>query len=299
MITQTLSPHEKPPVKTRKPLWIALVAGVLVVGLAAAYVLIRPETTVVREEANQTAAASPTELEEVSELRTFFGHQSVGQNIVDAIPGIYAATGLSAPNLIESSTALAGSGGYIQHAYLGTNGDPLGKIAEFDRIMRSGVADQVDVAAMKLCYIDFDGSTDVDRVFTAYRDTLAGLERDYPNVTFVYMTAPLTADRGMVKRVKVRLGIDDSYSPADNVVREAFNEKIRAQYSQTGQMFDIAGAQSTVDGSRALRSFDSANYYAMEDSLASDLGHLNQHGSAVVGSAFLAAVAQASRAHAG
>lgn len=295
MSTQTLSPHGGMDSKGRgrKRIWKALAASVSIAGLVISYTLIRPETTVVEEESYDTTTASRGQLTDVTKLRIFFGHQSVGQNIIDAIPGIYSAAGVSGPTIVESSTPQTMSGGYIEHAHIGTNGDPLGKVAEFDRIMRSGIANEVEVAAMKLCYVDFNGSTDVQEVFDGYRDTLAGLERDYPNVTFMHLTVPLTAERDWVKRVKSRLGLSDYYSPYENVIREQFNAKIRAEYSDTGRLFDIAAAQSTVDGTRVLRSYGGANYYSMAEPLSSDLGHLNPEGAALVGSAFLASIAQA------
>lgn len=295
MSTPTLTPQNDTGSKrhARGRIWTALAASVVAMGLLAWYITIRPESTVVRDEPYEVGTTTSDQLARLADLRIFFGHQSVGQNIIDAIPSIYAAARVDAPTIVESATPLPMPGGYIQHAHIGTNGDPIGKIAEFDRIMRSGVADNVDVAAMKLCYIDLEGKVDVEAVFTSYRDTLTALERDYPNVTFIYLTAPLTTERDWVKRLKARLGVSDYYPPSDNVIREEFNEKIRSEYAPTGRLFDIAAVQSTVDGTRALRNYDDADYYSMEESLSSDLGHLNTDGAAIVGSAFLASIAQA------
>lgn len=293
MSTGTLSPEGSTRAASRRRGWLAANVAAVAVGLFATYLLVRPETTVVSDGPYRLGAASQSELTEVAGLRTFFGHQSVGQNIIDAIPAIYASQDTPSPTIVESSTPLQASGGYLQHAFIGTNGDPLGKIADFDRIMRSGVASQIDVAAMKFCYIDFNESTDVDQVFNFYQETLGRLSKDYPNVTFLYITVPLTTERSLVTRVKDRLGLSDFNPPADNVIREKFNRKVRAEYSDSGRLFDIAAAQSTSDGIRTLRSYDGAEYYAMESSLASDLGHLNESGATAIGSAFLEAVAQA------
>lgn len=293
MSTGTLSPEGSTRAAGRRRGWLAAAAAAVAVGLVAAYMLVRPETTVVRDASYSTGVASQAQLADVAKLRIFFGHQSVGQNIIEAIPNIYAAQDVPGPTIVQSSAPIEMSGGYLQHAFVGTNGDPLSKISDFDRIMRSGIAGRVEVAAMKFCYIDFNEDTDVDQVFSHYQDTIERLSGDYPNVTFMYITVPLTTERSLVTRTKARLGLSDFNPPADNVVRERFNQKVRAEYSGTGRLFDIAAAQSSSGGIRTLRIYDGADYYSMESALASDLGHLNQTGATVIGSAFLEAIAQA------
>lgn len=298
MSTGRPSPEGRTQLEGRRRGWLAAAAAAIAVGLVAVYVLIRPETTVVRDVSYRTEAPTQAQLADVARMRIFFGHQSVGQNIIEAIPDLYAAQNVPGPAIVESSAPIQMPGGYFQHALIGTNGDPLGKVSEFDRIMRSGVAGRVDMAAMKFCYIDFNEGTDVGQVFNVYKDTLERLSADYPNVTFMYVTVPLTTERSFVTRAKARLGLSDFNSPADNVVREKFNERVRGEYAGTGRLFDIAAAQSAEDGVRALRNYGGADYYAMEASLASDLGHLNHTGATAIGSTFLEAIAQARESNA-
>jgi hypothetical protein len=177
---------------------------------------------------------------------------------------------------------------------IGENGDPLGKLVEFDLVIRGGVGDVVDVAVFKFCYVDFHEGDDVDEIFDAHRSTLAALERDYPDVTFVYTTVPLTTERGPLGRVKGRLGMGDNLGPEHNVVREQLNSKIRAEYVDSGRLFDIAAIQSSnSEGERVLRTFGGSEYYAMEGSLSSDPGHLNTAGAALVAGALVATVTDA------
>jgi len=49
----------------------------------------------------------------------------------------------------------------------------------------------VDIAFMKFCYVDGEAGTDIDSIFSAYRDTLARPEADFPGVIFVHMIVPL------------------------------------------------------------------------------------------------------------
>lgn len=241
----------------------------------------------------ETPIATSDDLEAFAGHRVFFGHQSVGFNILDALPGVFQEEGVKAPSVFQSREAPAGAA--IVHTAIGQNGHPLEKIAEFDRIMRGGMADAVDVAIVKLCYVDFrEGKVDGDEVFVAYRDTLAALTRDYPGTAFVAATSPLTTERGPLGKVKASLGRGDKLGPEHNVVREQFNALMRAEYTEPGTLFDIAAIQSTdSDGERISYERQGDSYYAMDKAYASDPGHLNSSASAVAASAFVAVLADA------
>lgn len=181
----------------------------------------------------------------------------------------------------------------IQDALIGANEDPLRKIEDFAARVRSGVGEQVDVAMMKLCYIDVTARTDVDALFATYRTTLSALERDHPQVTFVHVTVPLTAERSGLSKLRARLTGNDRYGSDENVARERLNALIRAAYASQ-HLFDLAGVESTrPDGSRVTGRHDGADYFALYDGYASDLGHLNAAGAEVAAAAWLTAVAGA------
>ena len=150
------------------------------------------------DEPGQRAASGITadDLAKVSRTRVFFGHQSVGMNVLDGVPGIYAAHGMAAPPIEQDGIRPGQDGGFVGHAFIGENEKPLLKIQDFDAKMRSGIGEQVDVAMMKLCYVDVTSDTDVGALFAAYRETIAALERDFPKVTFVHVTVPLMTEPG-------------------------------------------------------------------------------------------------------
>lgn len=237
--------------------------------------------------------ATDEDLEAVASSTVFFGHKSVGYNILGALPAIYEDRGIEPPAVVET-VDVPGTPA-VAHIAVGENGHPIEKIQEFDGLMRSGVADSTDVAILKLCYVDFRvGEVDVEEVFATYRDTLAALARDYPDTAFVAATAPLTTERGPLGKVRAALGRGDSLGPEHNVVREEFNELMRAEYTEPGQLFDIAAVQSTDEqGDRVGYERDGQVYYSMEKAYASDPGHLNRDGAAVAASAFLAVMADA------
>lgn len=280
---------------------LAVVSGVAVLGAAGtSYALTRPLSKAVGTETYDVAEATADQLATVGDLTVFFGHQSVGGNMMDALPEVYAAAGVTAPAIVRGEEVPAGRGPVMLHTNIGRNRDPLGKIAAFDAAIRGGLGDVVDAAVLKLCFVDFVEGTDAEAVFAAYRDTMAALERDYPDVVFVYTTVPLTIDMdGAIAvakaRVKSLLGrATSSFHPEHNVVREQYNAMIRAEYGATGRLFDIAAVQATnADGIQQVRSYDGATMFAMEEFLSSDPGHLNPQGGAIVASAFVAAIADA------
>lgn len=238
---------------------------------------------------------STVDLEKVARTRVFFGHQSVGGNILDGVPAVYAAHGVQAPPIEERRTAPeAATGGFISHALVGENYEPVQKIKDFDAVIRGGVGGQVDVAVLKLCYIDVTPGTDVDAVFATYRDTMAALERDFPQVAFVKTTVPLTTEPGRLAKVKQWANGNDDYGAAANATRERLNQMIRKEY-RDDHLFDVAAVESTAgDGSRSSGRHDQQPYFVLYDGYAADSGHLNEDGSLRAATAWLAAVAQAS-----
>src|SRR4051794_6853326 len=171
----------------RRPLLIsiALLGAAGLVGVAAVV-----HSTPGRTEDYIIPVADRSDLRTAATTKIFFAHQSVGYNLMEAVPGVFHRDSMPPPAVIETRTAPPGPG--IFHSRIGRNGDPRGKITEFDRIMRSGLAARVDVAILKLCYVDFAAGTDVSALVAAYRDTLAALAREYPGTAFVAATVPLT-----------------------------------------------------------------------------------------------------------
>ncbi|MFD4327795.1 hypothetical protein ACFWQC_24405 [Nocardioides sp. NPDC058538] len=231
---------------------------------------------------------SDDELRTSGETTVLFGHQSVGTNILDGILRVYADAPVPAPVIAEVSSVEDARHPTFMHAYLGVNGEPLGKFAAFADVMDTRAAAHVDVALMKLCYADVTASTDVHPVFDAYVSTMADLEAAHPDVRFLYTTVPLTADRNWKSKVKAVLGGDDRMGPADNVARERYNALIRERYAATGRLVDIAAVESAGTG---LRSEDGNVYHVLNENLTFDRGHLNEAGSEAVAAELLKMVA--------
>jgi len=272
-------------------------AVALAIAGVAAWVVTSRQMNKERSMTSQHSVAVPSgittdDLAEVSRMKVFFGHQSVGMNILDGVRAVYAAHGMAAPPIEEGSTQPGRDGGFIDHAFIGENGNPLLKIQDFGAKMRSGIGQAVNMAMMKFCYVDINGSTDVDTLFDSYRTSMAALQREFPDVIFNYVTVPLTTEPGLRAKMK-RLLTGISRSAADNAARERLNALIRRQYAGD-HLFDLAAIESTApDGSRAVGSYQGQRYHALHDGYAADYGHLNGEGAQTVATAWLKTIARA------
>jgi hypothetical protein len=228
------------------------------------------------------------ELEAVASKRVFFGHQSVGRNMLEGIAALEAESGGSGPRIVEDRSGAALATPALAHATIGTNGAPSGKIRDFVAIVEGGVGSKADVALMKFCYVDITGGTDIDGLFAEYKDALARLRAEYPRTAFPMVTVPLmTIERGPKAFVKRILGMPLN-GTADNAARERFNELVRRACPDGKGLFDLARIESTgADGSELRYSYKGQGFPALCPEYSSDGGHLNERGARVVASSFL------------
>lgn len=285
----------------RRP--VAAVVALVVLVLAVTVVADRwSKEKSIPIQGNVASAITTADLTAVARTRVFFGHFNVGMSVLNAIPGVYADHGVSAPPIEQGRAEAGPNGGFIAHKSIDEGVIDAGKTAleDFDRTMRGGMGRQVDVALMKFCWGDIANSTDVDALFARYRDTMAALERDFPDVTFIHVTVPLTTEPGLFTeletRLKILIGRRQVRGPRANVARERLNALIRGEYAGR-HLFDLAAIESTKpDGTRVSGSYDNRGYFALYDGYGSDeWGTLNAVGAKIAATAFLEAIAQASR----
>jgi hypothetical protein len=195
----------------------------------------------------------------------YFGHQSVGFNIMDGVEALTVAASGSKPRVAQTAAPASMEKGVFAHAGNGSNGDPVGKASAFQTTIRGGVGDKVDIAFFKFCYVDFGGGTNVAAVFADYQSKMAALKSAYPGVRFVHFTVPLT-----------------TVESSDNAVRERFSDLVRQAYAGKEPVFDLAKVESTrPDGS----SETVGGVRALVSAYSSDGGHLNATGAEVVSKA--------------
>ena len=209
--------------------------------------------------ASSTWPLSDAQVQSLLSKRMFFGHQSVGTNIVQGIQDLMSADSRLAVHLVSSSNPGSVTGAAFIESPIGSNGDPTSKDWAFAAIVNNGVGAQGGIAMYKYCYVDINDSSDVQQIFHNYQANLETLKTTYPAMKVVPITVPLAT------------------TPSKG--RNDFNNLVRQAYS-SAPIFDLAEVESThSDGSRSYSVVDGENIYTLAPEYTTDGGHLNEVGS--------------------
>lgn len=219
-------------------------------------------------------ASAAEDLRKLARLRVYFGHQSVGENIVAGLEDLKRKTGVEELVVARLEPGAVPAGPAFLHSAVGQNRAPDSKFDAFLSLMDGPLAGKVDVAFVKLCYVDIDRDTDVDAVFARYAALVETMKSKHPEVKLVHVTAPLMVKEGYGRfkyLIKSALGMEN-----DNVRRNLFSQRLREKYAGD-LIFDLERIESTYpDGSR--ESFDSGRHFGLVHGYTSDGGHLSELG---------------------
>lgn len=239
---------------------------------------------------NQTAGdASANQPKEIKLNRTtfdklgaksiYFGHMSVGNNIMEGVQDILRENPDAELDVRETESIDPAGKGLFAHSPIGDNMHPLKKIANFKTKIANNIGDHADIAFFKFCYIDIKADRDTEQVLTTYQQTMSRLKQKYPKTTFVHVTVPLTVvQTGWKVPVKKLIGkAPGGY--LDNIVRNRFNQKLIGAYAGKEPVFDLARVEATrPDGSVVTFKWEGKTYLGMSGYYASDGRHLNAQG---------------------
>jgi hypothetical protein len=224
-------------------------------------------------------------------LRIVFGHQSVGDNLLDGLRALMAGHPDALP-ISELGAPLPAGGGII-HARIGANHDPLSKCTHMEALIDGPLASAVDLALFKLCYVDIDERTDTAALARAYLATLDGLAARHPGLIVVAVTAPLrTVERGWGVWLRERLGRVNRAKTA-NLARARFNQAVRTGFAGR-PLFDLAAAQATrPDGRHEMFRMDGQAVESLHGGYTTDGGHLTPAAARHLAGLWLATLAAA------
>jgi len=225
---------------------------------------------------------------QLAHKKIFFGHQSVGNNIMNGVDILLREASGVPLNIKETRNPEDFKNPVFAHAKIGTNKDPLSKIQDFQSAMQSSIGDKAEIAFFKFCYIDIVAETDVDHVFSAYKQVMTELANTYKNTRFFHVTVPLrTVQTGFRAQIKNQIGRPIG-EYAENIKRNRFNEKMRQEFANDGTVFDLAKIESTyAEGNRFLFEKDGNEYEALIPEYTEDGGHLNTLGQKIVAMEFI------------
>jgi hypothetical protein len=256
----------------------------------------RTETNLYQlEKMNLLKNIPQTQWDTLASKKIYFGHQSVGFNIMDGVKmhlkdnpniGLHIAEGQS-PDIFTTTV--------FAHDRNGKNGDPKSKIDAFCNAVESGLGNSIDMAGFKFCYVDFKKGTDVNDVFQYYKFKMKALQLKYPNLQIVHFTVPIRSlqkgPKGLINKILGReIGV------SDNSVRQKFNDLLLNEFK--GQpVFNIAQFESTFpDGSRCFTEVAGEKIYSMVPAYTYDSGHLSDKGKFIVSAHLLTFLAEQSNA---
>lgn len=259
-----------------------------VAALAVAFSAIAATTA---SAATPGGASANDELIRLGSRTVFFGHQSVGMNVLDGVQLLASQSGTEV-RIVELRPGDAVPPGSLAHAWVGKNHDPASKIEAFARAVDSLPAPGVDIAMVKLCYVDFTADTDAAALLARYRAGIEELQRRHPGTTFVHVTAPVSMlERGAKALLKQALG-KAPYGLVENVRREEYNQLLRQSYEGKEPIFDLARLESTApDGRVETVEWKGRRVPAMVPAYTDDGGHLNREGKLLAARALVSLLA--------
>lgn len=219
----------------------------------------------------------------LSKHKYYFGHQSVGYNILDGINDIMQENPQARIHIVDTKDPAMLNDGVLAHSSVGQNTDPVSKLVDFANTMENGIGEKADYAFMKFCYVDFSTNTDVKKVFYEYKKTHDELKRKYPETTFIHVTTPLTSKRSDLKTLTKNLVKRVIGRPVrtykDNIKRNEFNEMVREEYKDKAFLFDLAKIEATnPDGEMLTITKEGNTFPNMIPAYTYDGGHLNESG---------------------
>jgi hypothetical protein len=231
-----------------------------------------PETAV------RETVLSDQQMTKLAAEKVFFGHQSVGADIVRGIGELMAEEPRLRLNMVSSAEPELIAGPAFVEAPIGQNRDPLSKSKAFATVLDKGMGAQGGIALYKFCYIDIDATTDVDKLFSEYQSGIESIKERYPKIRIVHVTVPLTIVEVDVKtRIKYLLG--RTTSREINAQRNKFNSLLRRQYEGKDPIFDLEKIESTrPNGSRSVVMRGGQPVFTLARELTVDGGHLNHAG---------------------
>ncbi len=221
-------------------------------------------------EAQSATNLSPAEIGRIGQLRAFFAHASVGDNMMDGIEDLHAAEPTFYPltRFSVDGTPLAATTNGIIYDYQRGNPGWQAKVDDFSDYVANGWHDgKVNYVLNKFCYIDQDADLDY------YLASMQALEATYPDTLFVYMTIPLMTS-----------------TDEDNYLRNVFNDGLRAWVQQNSRvLFDVADIEAHDTNSLEYTYvWNRRACQQLWNTFSSDGGHLNALGSRQVALGFYA-----------
>jgi hypothetical protein len=210
-------------------------------------------------------------------MRIYFGHQSIGSNIITGIKECgYLDSTIMPVFKIDDANFNKGLNSFLVHNFIGYNYQPLSKCHAFADDIDKNLHGMIDAAGIKFCFVDFNKNTDIHELIKIYKMTIDSLKAKYPEIIFYHITVPLTNEEGLKSFFKKIIKGDA------NISRNEFNYKLKETF-KNDPIFDLAEIESTgPDDIRIYKKIRNFNNYYLFRGYTDDGGHLNNAGRKIV-----------------
>ncbi|MFT3929940.1 MAG: hypothetical protein QM709_06545 [Spongiibacteraceae bacterium] len=224
---------------------------------------------------------TPNEWERFKQLHIAFGHQSVGNNLLSGVRSLAQEQNVQ----LSISDSASNESVVINQFPIGENGNPSSKLDAFKTTLAQGAGASANVAQMKFCYIDFPPDVDPQALANTYIQQTSELATQYPHITFIATTTPLTTiQTGPKALIKKLLGKQPA-GYEENWRRHQFNQTLRAHYGNSQALFDLAAIES-LQG-KSVFTLNNNAVETLPEAITDDGGHLNDVGQRLVASAWI------------
>jgi len=234
----------------------------------------------------------------LAEKRIFFGHHSVGSNIIGGINDVIKERDHIKLNILRTKNPADFDQPIFAHSSVGRNTEPDSKIADFRAMMDSGLGEKVDIAFFKLCFVDIRRDARPQQILDRYKALIDDLQTRYPQTRFLYVTTPLTspprAMKGRLKEyAKLLLGRPRTGDLEANALRQRYNTLLKNTYPGADDVFDLALIESiNSSGLRCYSDEGAERVFVLAPEYTEDGGHLNDQGSRKVAEQLLITLAE-------
>ena len=225
--------------------------------------------------------------DDLAQKKIFFGHQSVGYNIITGIEQMVKEHPNIRLKFVKTTQADDVKGPVFAHDWIGKNMHPESKINAFRKILQGGLGEKIDIAFMKMCYVDVTSSTNIQKLVQEYTQNMAELGSQFSDITFIHLTVPLTAQPKGVQAIKQtgksvikKIIGKPVFDYKDNINRNKLNEMLKAEYADKAPFFDLALLEAAgLDGEPSFFIHDGGQIMTLANEYTNDGGHLNAEGS--------------------
>lgn len=229
----------------------------------------------------------------LAKQKIFFGHKSVGYNILDGLNQVLKdEPRFKNLNIIDWTDNLLPSTPGIYHASNGKNNYPDTKCDAFLQTLKANqIGNEFDIAFFKFCYVDFTAESDVQKIFDYYVSTIQQVQQSFPHLRVIHVTSPLYVHALTIKNKIKRLFVPDM----ENVKRNEFNALLTQKYGDQEPIFDLARIEATrPDGTFETFTHQGKTYFALYKQYTDDGGHLNELGRQIIAQELLRMLANVS-----